>query len=80
MDTQNVTLAIPKEVLHKAKEIAVARRTSLSGLLTQLILDEVQHEVLYQNACDRQLALLERGLDFGTGGVADWTREDLHER
>ena len=38
METQNITLAIPKDVLHKARQAAVARHTSLSGLLTQLSL------------------------------------------
>jgi hypothetical protein len=80
MEKQNVTLAIPKEILHKAKLIAVERRTSLSGLMTQLLSEVVAREDRYANAHKRHLAWLEHGADLGTGGTANWTREDLHER
>ncbi len=80
MNTQNITLAIPKDVLHRARQIAVARQTSLSSMVTQAILDLVEHEDAYQAACDRQLAYLERGMNLGTQGAVTWTREALHER
>ena len=35
--TQNVTLSIPKDILRKAKILAVQKNTSLSGLLTQTL-------------------------------------------
>jgi predicted transcriptional regulator len=41
MNTQNVTLSLPKEVLRKAKMIAIQRRTSLSRLLTRALEDMV---------------------------------------
>ena len=41
METQNITLAIPKDVLAKARQLAVERRTSLSALVTQMIVDMV---------------------------------------
>lgn len=37
METQNVTLSLPKEVLLKVKLIAVKRQTSVSRLLTQIL-------------------------------------------
>ena len=37
METQNVTLSIPKETLLKVKLLAVKRQTSVSGLLTQAL-------------------------------------------
>ena len=80
MDTQNITLAIPKDVLHKARQIAVERQTSLSSMVTQVILDLVEHEDAYQAACDRQLTYLGRGMNLGTQGAVTWTREALHER
>ncbi len=80
MDTQNITLAIPKDVLHKARQIAVERQTSLSSMVTQVILDLVEHEDAYQAACDRQLTYLGRGMNLGTQGAVTWTRESLHER
>ena len=37
METQNVTLSIPKDVLLKVKLLAVKRQTLVSGLLTQTL-------------------------------------------
>lgn len=78
--TQNVTLAIPKNVLRKAKILAVQKNTSLSGLLTQTLADLVAHQEAYEQARQRNLALLKRGFDLGTQGQVSWKREDLHER
>ena len=78
--TQNVTLAIPKDVLRKAKILAVQRNTSLSGLLTQTLADLVTHQENYEQARQRNLSFLRIGLDLGTHGRVNWKREELHER
>ena len=78
--TQNVTLAIPKNILRKAKILAVQKNTSLSGLLTQTLADLVAHQEAYEQARQRSLALLKNGLDLGTQGQIAWKRDDLHER
>ncbi len=78
--TQNVTLAIPKDILRKAKILAVQKNTSLSGLLTQTLADLVAHQEAYELARQRNLALLQNGFDFRTRGKIPWKREDLHER
>ncbi len=78
--TQNVTLAIPKDVLRKAKILAVQKNTSLSGLLTQTLTDLVAHQEAYEQARQRNLALLKNGFDLGTNGQIAWKREHLHER
>lgn len=78
--TQNVTLAIPKDVLRKAKLLAVEKNTSLSGLLTQTLSNLVAHQEAYKQARQRNLLLLKSGLNLGTHGVVTWKREDLHER
>jgi hypothetical protein len=80
METQNVTLSIPKDILRKAKVIAIQRKTSLSGLLTQTLEDIVSHEESYQMARKRHLAILQKGFNLGTNGTVSWSREDLHER
>jgi len=80
MQSQNVTLALPKDILRKAKLIAVERDTSLSGLLTQALEDIVAKEDEYVNARARHLAWLSHGAELGTRGTATWRREDLHER
>jgi hypothetical protein len=80
MTTQNVTLAVPKEILRKAKLIAVQRRTSLSGLLTRALEDVVAREESYRKARTRHGIIMKKGLDLGTKGKASWSREDLHAR
>lgn len=77
---QNVTLAIPKDILRKAKILAIQKNTSLSGLLTQTLVDLVAHQEAYQQARLRNVALLVNGLDLGTYGSITWKRDELHER
>jgi hypothetical protein len=78
--TQNVTLAIPKNVLRKAKILAIQRNTSLSGLLTQTLIDLLAHREAYEQAAQRNLAFLKEGLTLDTHGQIPWNREELHER
>ncbi len=80
MDTQNVTLAIPKDVLKEIKLIAVEQGQSMSGLMTQMLRELIERRSRYQLAQQRQIALMEAGLDLGTGGQINWTRDSLHER
>jgi hypothetical protein len=77
---QNVTLSIPKDVLRKAKILAINKNISLSGLLTQTLTDLVAHQEAYEQARQRNLTLLKSGLDLGTQGYITWKREELHER
>jgi hypothetical protein len=77
---QNVTLSIPKDILRKAKILAVNKNTSLSGLLTQTLTDLVEHQEAYDQARQRNLTLLKSGFDLGTRGQIAWKREELHER
>jgi hypothetical protein len=78
--TQNVTLAIPKDILRKAKILAIHKNTSLSGLLTQTLVDLVAHQEAYEQARQRNVGLLKKGIDLGTQGQVSWKREELHER
>lgn len=80
METQNITLAIPKEVLVKVKIIAARRQTSVSRLLTQMLEKLVQQEDGYDHARRRHMQLLQGGVDLGTQGHVETTRDELHER
>ena len=80
METQNVTLVVPKQILREAKLLAVKRQTSLSALMTQLLSDMVAEENGYASALKRHMTFLDKGVDLGTRGTIDWTREDVHER
>ncbi len=80
MNTQNITLAIPKDILLKVKVIAAKQGTSISGFLTRILEETVAREEGYQAARRRHLALLEDRLTLGTEGAVFWTRADMHER
>jgi hypothetical protein len=80
MDSQNITLSLPRDLLQKAKLVAVQQETSVSRLLTQLLEDLVNRETGYMRAKEQSLALLRDGFDLSTAGRAHWRREDLHER
>lgn len=80
METQNITLSLPKETLRRVKHIAVERRTSVSRLMTELLEELVQREDAYAQARERQLAMMAQGFNLGTGGKVTWKRDELHDR
>jgi hypothetical protein len=80
MEKQNVTLSLPKDVLRKAKILAIEQETSLSALLTRVLTEIVAQHEAYDVARSAQVKLLKEGLDLGTQGAATWDRESLHER
>jgi hypothetical protein len=80
METQNITLAVPKKVLTKFKEIAFRRQKSISKLMTEMIEEAVLNEEGYRVARDRHLRRLDAGVDLKTNGNISWKRDELHER
>jgi hypothetical protein len=78
MEKQNVTLSIPKQILQKAKIMAIKRNHSLSGLLTVLLTELVESEERYEEAKRRGLARLDEA--HAIRGDYAWSRESLHER
>jgi hypothetical protein len=80
MDTQNITLSIPKQVLIKVKVIAARRQTSVSRMLTEMLEKLVQQEDAYDRASRCHVQWLEEGADLGTGGKLLTKRDELHER
>ncbi|HAA89000.1 MAG: hypothetical protein XD63_1803 [Thermoanaerobacterales bacterium 50_218] len=77
MNYQNITLSIPKEVLRRAKHIAIERGTSLSGLLTHMLEELTEKEDKYRKAREYHLPMLDM-FDLGTKGKITWSRSDLH--
>jgi hypothetical protein len=78
MEKQNITLSIPKDVLRRAKIVAIKRNDSLSGMLTGLLIELVEREDRYEEAMRRGLAGLNETRELG--GDYAWSRESLHER
>jgi hypothetical protein len=80
VETQNITLSLPKEILMKVKIIAVQRQTSVSRLLARELEKLVQQEDAYKHAQRRHLDRLAQGVDLGTHGRILTERDELHER
>jgi hypothetical protein len=80
METQNITLAVPKKVLTKFKEIAFRRQKSISKLMTEMMEEAVLNEEGYRVARDRHLRRLDAGTDLKTNGNIAWKRDELHDR
>ena len=80
METRNITLSLPEEVLREVKIVAARKGTSVSALLAGALSELVERESGYAAAKERSLAVLGRGMELGTGGEIRWSRDELHER
>jgi hypothetical protein len=80
METQNITLSIPKNTLRKIKIIAARHQTSVSALLSKMMEELVNEESGYTMARKRQFDLLEQGFNLGLNASQPVAREELHER
>jgi len=78
VEKQNITLSLPKPLLKKAKILAAGEDKSVSELIREALEKRLRESSGYAAARNRQLKILEKGYDLGTGGVLDTTREELH--
>ena len=67
IEKQNVTLAIPKSLLRKAKIIAAERQTSLSKLMLDALTEIVEKSDRYEQAPDRDAWIHARDDQPGQG-------------
>ena len=74
---QNITLAIDKQLLKRARAFAAQRGTSISAMLADELQKSVARETAYQQAKARALAQLTA--PFRLGGKMP-ERETLHDR
>lgn len=78
-EKQNVTLALPKRLVRRAKVVAAERETSISAIIAELLAGFVdQHDPSSQTR-KRAVADMKRGLGYSVGS-ARWKRADLHDR
>lgn len=80
IDKQNITLSLPRDLLRKAKILAINHDTSVSGLLVDLLSDLVQREDQYMVAKREYLATLAQPTNLETNGNTSWSRDSLHDR
>lgn len=79
-EKQNITLALPKRILRRAKVVAAERETSISAIIARLLEDFLRGEGDYDRAMREEIARMRKGYDLGTEGKRTWTRDELHER
>ena len=80
VETQNLTLSLPRDLLRKVKVVAAKRETSISALVTASLEELVQREDGYDEAAERFIAHMRRGFHLGTNEGPMPTRDSLHER
>ncbi len=80
MKTKKVTLTLPVELIKRIERLADMRQTSISNLVSQALEELIAKVDVYNNACDKNMVRLDKGIDLGTGGKIAWDRSDLHER
>jgi len=75
---QNITLAVDKSLLKRARALAAQRGASVSAILAAELLKIVERENAYDQAKQRALARLQSPFHLGGGKRAP--RESLHDR
>jgi hypothetical protein len=75
---QNITLAIDKQLLKRARSFAAQRGTSVSAMLADELQKIISQETEYQQAHAKALALLSSPFRLGGGKIPK--REALHDR
>ncbi len=78
--TKNVTLSLPRTVISRAKHLAIDKGTSLSGLVAQILSEEISRNRQYAEAKRQAISLLKMPFNLGTNGKKLPTREELHAR
>lgn len=78
MSTRNVTLALPEELVRRAKVVAAARDTSISALVAEY-LESLTADPDYDLLWRHERELMAAGLPMQVGPVT-WSREDVHAR
>jgi len=79
MQRQNFTLSLPKDIIKKAKIVAIKKDTSLSNLIRRALEEIVEKDQGYDLAMKRHFEILEKGLNFKLKGKMPWTRDELNE-
>jgi hypothetical protein len=77
LEKQNITLTLPKDALKRVKVTAAERGTSVSALMERLPQDDLARHEGYEQAHQRQSALLTMGFDLGTKGERDASAETV---
>jgi plasmid stability protein len=80
--TKNVTLSLPEPLMRRFKVFAAEKDKSMSALMTELLAQALDgsNRSQREKSRERLLKRMRNSPDRGTGGVFNWTRDELHER
>ncbi len=79
METRNITLNLPSDLLQRAKIFAAEHATTVNALVRELLQDKLTREARSRAAADRLLEIAGRGPYF-SADPASFRREEWHER
>jgi plasmid stability protein len=79
METRNLTLNLPTELIRQAKVYAAEHDTTITGLVRELLQDKLQSSSRTREAAQRFLDLAKKGPLF-TIDPGSISREEIHER
>ena len=74
---RNITIQLDEATIQAAKELAVRRNTSVTGLVAQTLRDLVEADARYEEAKRHALEEMDNAIDRGG---RTWKREDLYDR
>ncbi len=77
---KNVTLSLPGPLLRRFRVYAAARGQSMTSVMAEAIRKLMQQDLDTAKAKRRFLERIRNAPDWGTHGIATWTRDELHER
>lgn len=79
MESRNITLSLPVDLIRQAKVYAAEHDTTINALVRELLQEALVREARARVAADRLLALADQGPYFTTdpGSIR---REELYER
>ncbi len=80
MKHKNVTLSLPEPLLRRFRVYAAQNDRSMTSLMAEAIGKMLDEGGEYEKAQRRFVKRMREAQDRGTGGVFNWTREELHER
>lgn len=80
METRNVTLRLPVELLSRAKQVAAERNISVTGLVKEALTKETSGGHDYEAAMNRQLSLMNAGVRLRSEAESYPPRESNYER
>lgn len=79
METQNITVSIPRELYKRARVLAAQRDKSVSQLVREVLEELTSRDAAYQAAYAEWQKIVAKGLDLDLDQV-QFDRDSLHER